>query len=129
MQAENFIRNELNRFLISKGIKDLDITFNKPKQKAFGDLSTNIAMQLASHLNANPRQIAAEIQSFISPDPQYIKKIDIAGPGFLNFFFSPNSLYNQLEDIIREKDIYGSSNHGEGKKTQVEFISANPTGP
>ncbi|MCK4755131.1 MAG: arginine--tRNA ligase, partial [Calditrichia bacterium] len=121
--------NEIERFLKSKGVKDLSFNFEKPKQKQFGDLSTNIAMQMATILKTNPRQIATEIQSFISIDPQYIEKIDIAGPGFLNFFISPNSFYIQLYDIIKKKEKYGQSDQGKGIKTQVEFISANPTGP
>jgi arginyl-tRNA synthetase len=129
MQAEQYIRNEIERFLKSKGVKDLSFNFEKPKQKQFGDISTNIAMQMATILKANPRQIATEIQSFISIDPQYIEKIDIAGPGFLNFFISPNSFYIQLYDIIKKKDKYGQSDQGKSIKTQVEFISANPTGP
>ena len=129
MQAEQYIRNEIERFLKSKGVKDLSFNFEKPKQKQFGDLSTNIAMQMATILKTNPRQIATEIQSFISIDPQYIEKIDIAGPGFLNFFISPNSFYIQLYDIIKKKEKYGQSDQGKGIKTQVEFISANPTGP
>ena len=107
MQAEQYICNEIERFLKSKGVKDLSFNFEKPKQKQFGDISTNIAMQMATILKANPRQIATEIQSFISIDPQYIEKIDIAGPGFLNFFISPNSFYIQLYDIIKKKDKYG----------------------
>jgi len=129
MQAEQYIRNEIERFLESKGVKNLTFSFEKPKQKQFGDLSTNIAMQMAAVLKTNPRQIATEIQSFISPDHQYIEKIDIAGPGFLNFFISPNSYYNQLFEIIESKEKYGQSDLGKGTKTQVEFISANPTGP
>ncbi len=129
MQAEQYIRNEIERFLKSKGVKDLSFSFEKPKQKQFGDLSTNIAMQMAAILKTNPRQIATEIQSFISIDPQYIEKIDIAGSGFLNFFISPNSFYIQLYDIIKKKEKYGQSDQGKGIKTQVEFISANPTGP
>ncbi len=129
MQAEQYIRNEIERFLKSKGVKDLSFSFEKPKQKKFGDLSTNIAMQMAAILKTNPRQIATEIQSFISIDPQYIEKIDIAGSGFLNFYISPNSFYIQLYDIIKKKEKYGQSDQGKGIKTQVEFISANPTGP
>ena len=129
MQAEQYIRNEIERFLKSKGIKNLSFSFDKPKQKQFGDLSSNIAMQMAGILKANPRQIASEIQAYISIDPQYIKKIDIAGPGFLNFFIAPTSYYQQLHYIIKEKVTYGRSDHGKGVKTQVEFISANPTGP
>ena len=129
MQAEQYVRNEIQRFLKFKGIDDLTFSFDKPKQKQFGDLSSNIAMQMASILKANPRQIATEIQSFISIDPKYIKKIDIAGPGFLNFFIASTSYYHQLHDIIKNKETYGQSDHGKGIKTQVEFISANPTGP
>ena len=116
MQAEQYIRNEIKRFLKSKGIKDLSFSFDKPKQKQFGDLSSNIAMQMAAILKANPRQIATEIQSFISIDPQYIKNIDVAGPGFLNFFIAPTSYYHQLHDIIKNKMTYGRSDHGKGTK-------------
>ena len=129
MQAEQFIRNEIVRFLESKSIKDLTFSFEKPKQKQYGDLSTNIAMQMAAILKSSPRQIAAEIQSFISVNPQYIEKIEIAGPGFLNFYISTAAYYNQIYDIIQTKDTYGHSDRGKGIKTQVEFISANPTGP
>jgi arginyl-tRNA synthetase len=129
MQAETYIRSEIKRFLKSKGIKNVPFKFEKPKQKQFGDLSTNIAMKLAGVLKTNPRQIAAEIDTFISKDPQYINKIEIAEPGFLNFFISTDSYSNQLLEIIQQREHYGCSDVGKGVKTQVEFISANPTGP
>jgi len=129
MQAETYLRNEIHRFLDEKGVKDFSIKFDRPKQKQFGDLSSNLAMQLSGQLKANPRQIAEEIKSFIQMDARYINKIEIAGPGFLNFFLASESLYNQLSDILQEKNSYGRENIGEGTKTQVEFISANPTGP
>ncbi len=129
MRAETYIRSEIKRFLESKGIKNVPFIFEKPKQKQFGDLSTNIAMKLAGVLKTNPRQIAAEIDTFISKDPQYINKIEIAGPGFLNFFISTDSYSNQLLEIIQQREHYGCSDVGKGVKTQVEFISANPTGP
>ena len=129
MQAETYIRNEINRFLTEKGIKQFSIKFEKPKQKQFGDLSSNLAMQLAGKLKANPRQIAEDIKSFIRIDSRYLNKIEIAGPGFLNFFLASESLYSQLQGILKEKDGYGRANIGQGIKTQVEFISANPTGP
>jgi arginyl-tRNA synthetase len=86
-------------------------------------------MQLAQPLKANPRQIASELVSFIKPDTEIIEKIDIAGPGFLNFYLSRDYLYSQLIKIIRLNESFGLSNIGNGLKTQVEFISANPTGP
>ncbi len=129
MQAEAYIRGEIDRYLESRGVDKISIYFEKPKQKQFGDLSTNIAMQLAGVLKSNPKQIASEIQSFINIDPKYLNKIDIAGPGFLNFFLAPTSLYEQVHEIIDQKNKYGRSDRGKGIKTQVEFVSANPTGP
>ena len=76
MQAEQYIREEIENFLKSKDVKDLSFNFEKPKQKQFGDLSTNVAMQLAAILKSNPRQIATDIQSSISINPLYIKKIE-----------------------------------------------------
>ena len=129
MQAETYIRNEIDRFLTEKGIKQFSIKFEKPKRKQFGDLSSNLAMQLAGKLKANHRQIAEDMKSFIRIDSRYLNKIEIAGPGFLNFFLASESLYSQLQGILKEKDGYGRANIGQGIKTQVEFISANPTGP
>jgi len=129
MQAEQYIREQIENYLNSKDIKNLSFTFEKPKQKQFGDLSTNVAMQLAAILKANPRQIATEIKSTISKDNIYVDKIEIAGPGFLNFFISTNSYFKQLSDILVKQDKYGHSDKGKNIKTQVEFISANPTGP
>jgi arginyl-tRNA synthetase len=86
-------------------------------------------MQLAAILKSNPKQIASEIQSSITKDPLYIEKIEIAGPGFLNFFISARSYYSQIDEIIKKQDAYGLSDQGKGIKTQVEFVSANPTGP
>jgi arginyl-tRNA synthetase len=129
MQAEQYIRNGIDEYLKSKDIKNLTFSFEKPKQKKFGDLSTNVAMQLAAILKSNPRLIASEIQSSIAIDPLYIEKIEIAGPGFLNFYISTKSYYSLLFDILKKQDTYGRSNQGKGIKTQVEFISANPTGP
>jgi arginyl-tRNA synthetase len=129
MRAETYIRSEIKRFLKSKGIKNVPFKFEKPKQKQFGDLSTNIALILAGILKTTPRQIAAEIDTYLSKDPQYIDKIEIAGPGFLNFFISTDSYSNHLLEIIQQRENYGRSDMGKGLKTQVEFISANPTGP
>jgi len=129
MTAEIFIREELSRFLLSKNISGIDIHFEVPKVKKFGDLSSNIAMQIAGDLKRPPRQIAEEIRTFITPEPKYIEKIEVAGPGFLNFYITGSSVQSQLRQILKAKADYGRSDIGKGIKTQVEFVSANPTGP
>jgi arginyl-tRNA synthetase len=129
MQAEQYIREQIENYLKSKDIKNLHFTFEKPKQKQFGDLSTNVAMQLAAILKSNPRQVATEIKSSIPKDNIYVDQIEIAGPGFLNFFIATNSYFEQLSEVLAKQDKYGHSNKGKNIKTQVEFISANPTGP
>jgi arginyl-tRNA synthetase len=129
MTAEEYIRSELARFLVSKNISGKDLQFEVPRQKQFGDLSTNLAMQLAADLGKSPRIIAGEIKDFIKSDPAYIEKIDVAGPGFLNFFVTKTAIHNQLSEILKAKSDFGRSDIGKGIRTQVEFVSANPTGP
>jgi arginyl-tRNA synthetase len=129
MKANEYIKKELNRFLVKHNLHDIDIILEKPKQKKFGDLSSNLPMQLASSLKKKPREIAENIQAFIDINPIYISKIEIAGPGFLNFYITETSYFNQLEEIILAKEKFGKLDIGRGKKVQVEFISANPTGP
>jgi len=76
-----------------------------------------------------PRQIAEEIIAFIKIDDQWLSKIEIAGPGFLNFYGSKENLFLAINEILNKKEQYGKSDSGKGKKAQVEFVSANPTGP
>jgi len=129
MTAEQYIKSELERFLKQNEINDIPILLEQPKQKQFGDVSSNLAMQLASRLKKNPRIIADEILEFINQDQSYISKMDIAGAGFINFFITDSSVFEQLRQILKQKENFGKENLGKGKKTQVEFISANPTGP
>jgi arginyl-tRNA synthetase len=129
MQAETYIQNEIERYLNEKGIELASIKFEKPKQKQFGDLSSNLAMQIAGRLKSSPRQIAEEIKDFIQIDKKYLEKVEVAGPGFLNFYLSSLLLYDQIHEILHAKDQFGRINIGKQTQTQVEFISANPTGP
>ena len=129
MTAEEYIKSELQRYLASKKIKDITLVLSQPKQKQFGDVASNIAMQLASLLKKNPREIAEDILQFIDQDANYISKAEIAGAGFINFFITEASLHTQLSQILQQKQNYGREDIGKNKKTQVEFISANPTGP
>ena len=129
MTAEEYIKLELKRFLDQNNISHISPVLEKPKLKKFGDFSSNLPMQLASILKNNPHNIAQNIIQFIDKNKQYLHKVEIAGPGFINFFITKSSIYNQMKDILTSKEKYGKSNIGQGKKTQVEFISANPTGP
>jgi arginyl-tRNA synthetase len=129
MTAEEYIKNELKRYLENNKIEDVRLTLSQPKQKQFGDYSSNLAMQLASQLSKKPRDIALEIVDFIHQDANYITKVELAGPGFINFYISDSSLYEQLQQILTQEDDFAKEDLGKGVKTQIEFISANPTGP
>ena len=103
--------------------------FTIPNQKGHGDLSTNIAMILTKELKKNPREIANEIINNLKYDSTIIEKIEIAGPGFINFTFTPIFLSKIIFQINEEKCAFGTSKKYLGKKANVEFVSANPTGP
>jgi arginyl-tRNA synthetase len=105
------------------------LTFEKPRVEAHGDLTTNIAMLLAKSLGKNPRALAQEIVAALAVDPAYVSKVEIAGPGFINFRFTEKFFNRQVADILGQGDAFGRSDVGRKKKTQVEFVSANPTGP
>ncbi|WP_055105452.1 arginine--tRNA ligase [Paenibacillus ihumii] len=104
------------------------IVLEVPKDKAHGDLATNAAMQLTRIAKRNPRQIAEEIVKHINYEQAGVERAEIAGPGFINFFLSKSYLYPVLEQIYAQGENYGRIKLGEGKKAQVEFVSANPTG-
>ena len=105
------------------------LAFDKSKDAAHGDLTTNIAMLLAKSGKKNPRAIAQEIIGKLEVDPKYVSKVEIAGPGFINFHFTGEFFTAQIGGILKNTKSYGQRNIGDGKKTQVEYVSANPTGP
>ncbi len=100
-----------------------------PANHDHGDYASNAAMVLASSVKQNPRKIAEIIQANLIDAEKIIEKTQIAGPGFLNFFIKDDVWQKSLRDIEKQKEKYGSINSGDGKKVQVEFVSANPTGP
>lgn len=99
-----------------------------PKEKTHGDLSTNIAMQLSRVAKQNPRQIAERLIACLDTKKAYIAKVEIAGPGFINFFMDKSYLYDVIPEVLAADADYGRVNTGRGQKVQVEFVSANPTG-
>jgi len=110
-------------------LKDLTLHFEIPSNADFGDLSCNAALLLSKKLKRNPRALAEEILSNLEIDNSIIYKTEIAGPGFINFFYTPAYANGIIKKILSGGDSYGRTNKFEGKRANVEFVSANPTGP
>lgn len=108
-----------------QGPIELEVT----KDSSFGDYASNLAMALASVVRDKPRKIAQILIDQIKDADQILEKIDIAGPGFMNFFIRDRVWADLLKEINRAGGDYGKSDSGSGKRVQVEFVSANPTGP
>jgi len=100
-----------------------------PANSDHGDYASNVALILASPAKQNPRKIAQIIQENLADPENIIARTQIAGPGFLNFFIKENIWQQTLQTIEEKKENFGRSSMGNGKKVQVEFVSANPTGP
>ncbi|OAB43593.1 arginine--tRNA ligase [Paenibacillus glacialis] len=118
--------------VVAAGVVTLEelptITLEVPKDKTHGDLATNIAMQLTKIAKKNPRQIAEGIIGHLDLKKANIEKAEIAGPGFINFTLAKAYLYPVLQQVQDHGSDYGRSNVGQGKRVQIEFVSANPTG-
>ncbi|MBN1614972.1 MAG: arginine--tRNA ligase [Deltaproteobacteria bacterium] len=99
------------------------------KDPAHGDYASNVAMVLASRVGRKPREIAERLVGQIHDTDKILQKVEIAGPGFLNFFVREDVWATLLKDIERQADRYGMSDSGKGRKVLLEFVSANPTGP
>ena len=117
-QNEQLPKAEMPQFIIEK-----------PSDKKNGDFSSNIAMAGARTFHLAPRAIAQAIIDNIKFENDLIEKVEIAGPGFINFYFSDNYYSEILKDIVESGENYGRTNYGKGKRILVEFVSANPTGP
>ena len=100
-----------------------------PKENSNGDYSTNIAMRLTKILRRRPQEIASEIKEELLKRLDIVSSIDIAGPGFINFWLKKDAMANIINTIIDQGDAYGSSDAGKGLKVLEEYVSANPTGP
>ena len=101
-----------------------------PKQDDFGDLSTNVAMMIAGVIKKSPLEIAKNIQKdLLENGLDNIKDVTVTPPGFINFIVHPSFYQNQIKSIIKDSENFGKDNIGKGKSANVEFVSANPTGP
>lgn len=100
----------------------------RTRDLSHGDFASNIAMMCARPFKSNPRALAEKIIEAIGQQPE-IAKIEIAGPGFLNFTFKPEVYHQELQEVLAKSDQYGHNSSGNREKVQIEFVSANPTGP
>ena len=100
-----------------------------PADRTHGDLAVNAAMVSARAFKKAPRQIAEAIAAHLELDGTALSRVEVAGPGFLNFFLADSYYGDAVKEVLAEGDNYGRSNYGEGKKVMVEYVSANPTGP
>lgn len=105
-----------------------EIRIERTRDKQHGDFACNIAMVLAKPARTNPRALAQKIVENL-PASDQVTKVDIAGPGFINFFVSVNAFHQVVDQVLEQGEQYGRSNVGAGRSVQVEFVSANPTGP
>ena len=113
---------------LSADAAQFNIVLERPKSAEHGDFSSNLAMQLAKPLRQNPRAIAEALIAAL-PKSEYIAKVEIAGAGFINFFLNAQSQQTIIGEILNAGDAFGRNDSGKGEKVQVEFVSANPTGP
>lgn len=105
------------------------ITFEVPKREDQGDLATPLAMGLAATERRAPRQIAEIVVRRLRGHKDLIEKVEVAGPGYINFYLQKAYWYEVLREVLRKGEAYGRSDFGKGQKVMVEFVSANPTGP
>ena len=137
------LREQLKKHLEQSLKKKLPATVNLPSieldipaEKIHGEFSCNIALKSAKLLQKSPiaiaEQFCAIVEQALPANTQLngkIAKIEVKKPGFINFFLTPAALREIITDIFRDGNNYGRSTHGQDKKVQVEFVSANPTGP
>lgn len=132
MTPQQHIQKTLKKTLQRLGFDTSDerlLILEKPKQETFGDVATTVAMMLAKSAKKAPRLIAQNIVDNFDIDPFFVEKIEIAGPGFINFYLSRVCLQQTILEILESGDEFGKSNVGAGERVQLEFVSANPTGP
>lgn len=126
---KSMIKDAVLQLLDDRTGAEFNIDLEIPQFAQHGDYATNVAFGLTRLLKRSPKQIATEIIASLKDDGGIIKKAETAGPGFINFFLEPRALTGIIGTILDHPDTYGRQDLGRGKKVQVEFVSANPTGP
>lgn len=123
---ENAARKAIKAGIIGNGELPV-VVLEVPPQKEFGDFATNFAMQAARSLHSNPRLIAQAVVDNL--DCAYVERTEIAGPGFINLYLKQDWIYSLLSSILQQGDNYGNLTQEKPEKIQLEYVSANPTGP
>lgn len=132
---KRIVQQEIKNALLSMGDlslpSSLTIQVDYAREKSHGDFSSNIALVLAKKLQIPPLQLAEKIKSTIDccSENSKLEKIEIAGPGFINFFLKKSIWYDVINQILSQTEQFGTSNLGNNEPILVEFVSANPTGP
>ncbi len=106
----------------------VDIQLERTRDRKHGDFASNLAMVLCKAARSKPRDLAEKLLAAL-PESRVVTRVEIAGPGFINFFLAPAAYHAMLQQVLSEGEKFGRSNVGAGKSVQVEFVSANPTGP
>jgi arginyl-tRNA synthetase len=129
VKALDTLRAALVQAAATLGAPAADVVLERPKDPAHGDVATNLALTLANALKAKPRDVAARLVAALELPPGVVRKTEIAGPGFINFFLAGEQVVAVLPTILDAGADYGRSDIGRSAKVNVEFVSANPTGP
>jgi len=130
MQAMLHLRKSLEEIVAAMGLSlPQGVSLEPPKDPKFGDLASNVAMVLAKQAGRPPRELAAELRERLLGSHAELERIDVAGPGFLNFTYAPTFWQSLLAQVQEQAERYGSLDIGQGRRVQVEYVSANPTGP
>ncbi|MGI9043597.1 MAG: arginine--tRNA ligase [Gemmatimonadaceae bacterium] len=130
MTAAEKIRAELIAAARDIGATEsIDPIIERPRDASLGDWTTNLAMTLAKPLKKRPAEIAGLLRDRMSLAGAGVERVDIAGPGFMNFFLKPAVIAEAVRQIVADDARFGRSDGGQGKEVNVEFVSANPTGP
>ncbi|MFI8577056.1 arginine--tRNA ligase [Rossellomorea aquimaris] len=131
-KVQENLKSEIKAAVLKAGLATEDqipdVILEIPKEKSHGDYSTNMAMQLARVAKKAPRMIAEDIMANFDQSKASIEKMEIAGPGFINFYMNNEYLTDLIPLILDQDQEYGQSNAGNGERVNVEFVSANPTG-
>ncbi|TPW15255.1 MAG: arginyl-tRNA synthetase, partial [Halothiobacillaceae bacterium] len=130
-QLESLISQALATLRGDNGLSfagDATVSIERTRDKQHGDFACNIALTLAKTAQRKPRELAEMIVAAL-PHSAAVDRVEIAGPGFINFFMAPAAYHCVVNDILSQGSAYGRSTLGAGKTVQIEFVSANPTGP
>lgn len=119
----------MRRVIAALAAPETEILLERPRDPKHGDLATNVALQLAKRLDRRPRELAEEIVALLDLSSGAISKAEVAGPGFINFWLAEAALSRVLREAVALGSDYGRSAAGSGRRVNVEFVSANPTGP